>query len=125
MRLEGEESRQTLSAAYNYALSLVVLERFEEARSLLLKTFPVARRVYGENHELTLRMSGYYTLALIYYKADKPMLDDIREAVTMLEDTVLRARRVLGGAHPLTEHTEDTLQKARTILRACEKTPRA
>ena len=43
--------------------------------------------------------------------------DDLREAVTILEDAERIARRVLGGAHPLTAAIEDELQKA---LRARE-----
>ena len=41
------QHRDTLGAANNYALSLIGLERFEEAKSLLRKTVPVARRVLG------------------------------------------------------------------------------
>ena len=41
----------------NYALCLGQLNRFEEAKSLLRKTMPVARRVIGESRmEVTLRM---------------------------------------------------------------------
>jgi hypothetical protein len=47
-------------------------------------------------------------------------LDDVREAVTTLEDTRRIARRVLGGAHPLTKGIENALQYARAILRARE-----
>ena len=36
------------------------------------------------------------------YEDDGATLDDLREAVTTLEDTERTARRVLGGAHPLT-----------------------
>ena len=73
-------------------------------------------------------------MTLIYYRGENPefddrervlKLDDIREAVTMLEDAVLRARRLLGGAHPVTAHHEGALQKARTILRVFEKIPHA
>ena len=39
-------------------------------------------------------------------------LDDLREAVTTLEDTERTARRVLGGAHPLTKSIELALRKA-------------
>ena len=45
-------------------------------------------------------------------------LDDLREAVTTLEDTVRIARRVLGGAHPLTEGIERDLQNAQAALAA-------
>ena len=44
-------------------------------------------------------------------------LDDLRAAVTTLEDTASTARRVLGGAHPLTASFEETLQDARAYLR--------
>ena len=47
-------------------------------------------------------------------------LDDLREAVEMLEDTERTARRVLGGAHPLTEDIELELRRARSVLSARE-----
>ena len=49
--------------------------------------------------------------------------DDLREAVTMLEDTVRTARRVLGGEHPLTVNIGDYLRQAHEVLR--EETPPA
>ena len=58
------------------------------------------------------------------YSDDDATLDDLREAVTTLEDTERIARRVLGGAHPLTEGIEYELQDARAALRARE-TPAA
>ena len=48
LKLSGEEHEDTLIAANNYALSLNELKRFKEARSLLRKSMPVARRVLGE-----------------------------------------------------------------------------
>ena len=47
-------------------------------------------------------------------------LDDLREAVTTLEDARRIARRVLGGAHPLTKGIEGGLRDARAALRARE-----
>ena len=47
-------------------------------------------------------------------------LDDLREAVTTLEDTARIARRVLGGTHPHTAGIEDALRDARTVLRTHE-----
>ena len=58
------------------------------------------------------------------YKDDGATLDDVREAVTTLEDTERIARRVLGGAHPLTVGIENSLQNARAALRARESSPR-
>ena len=48
---------------------------------------------------------------------DGATLDDVREAVTTLEDAERIARRVLGGAHPTTEHIERELRNARAALR--------
>ena len=47
-------------------------------------------------------------------------LEDLREAVTTLEDTERIARRVLGGAHPITTGIEGALRLARATLRARE-----
>ena len=47
-------------------------------------------------------------------------LDGLRESVVMFEDLERTARRVLGGAHPLTGFLERNLQDARAALRARE-----
>ena len=85
---------------------------------MLRKIFPSARRVLGENHEFTLKMKTVYARAL--YRADDATLDDLREAVSTLEDSERIARRVLGGAHPLTSSMELSLQDARAALGARE-----
>ena len=118
LKLNGEEHLNTLQAASNYAVSLLSLPRFEEAKLLLQKTMPVARRVLGENDDLTLVMRMNYARAL--YKDDDATLDDLREAVATLEDVERTARRVLGGAHPLTTGIEGSLQNARAALGARE-----
>ena len=51
---------------------------------------------------------------------DGATLDDFREAVTTLEETERTARRVLGGAHPVTAGIERHLRVARATLRARE-----
>ena len=79
---------------------------------------PVARDVLGKNHYLTLKMRWIYAMAL--YMDASATLDDLREAVTTLEDTERIARRVLGGAHPLTVDIERGLGNARAALRARE-----
>ena len=47
-------------------------------------------------------------------------LDDIREAITTLEDIERIARRVLGGAHPLVAQIGPSLRTARAALAARE-----
>ena len=48
-------------------------------------------------------------------------LDDLREAVTRLEDIERTARRVFGGSHPTVFDIEVSLRTARTALRALKK----
>ena len=120
LELNGEEHQDTLIAANNYASSLVKLERFEQAKALLRKTMPVARRVLGESHELTLKMRCNFAEAL--YEDPDATLDDIREAATTLEDMVPTARRVFGGTNPIAEGIEESLRDARAALRAREAT---
>ena len=52
--------------------------------------------------------------------ADGHTLNDLREAVTTLEETERIARRVLGSAHPVTVGIEGTLKFSRAALRARE-----
>ena len=47
-------------------------------------------------------------------------LGDLREAVETCEDADRIARRVLGGAHPMTKEIGDHLQITRDALRARE-----
>jgi len=114
----GEEHEKTLLAANNYATSLHKAERFEEVKSLLRKTVPVARRVLGDCHDLTLGMRCVHAVAL--FQDDNATLDDLREAATTLEDAGRIARRVFGGAHPLAAGIESALRESRAILAACE-----
>ena len=116
LKLHGEEHQKTILAANNYSTSLIDLQHSEEVKSLMRKTIPVAQRVLGESHNLTLRMKWNYARAL-YYDADAT-LDDLSEAVTTLEDARRIARRVFGGTHPHTTGIDGALQNARAALRA-------
>ena len=115
-----EKSEDTLEVITNYAGNYTVLGRFEEAKSVLRETLPVARRVLGESHALTVEMRMSYAEAL--YKDTSATPDDIHEAVKMLED-VAPAARVSSGIYrgPLTESFERQLRSARAALRAREE----
>ena len=112
----GEGHPETIREANNYAMALMRLERRAEAKELLRKTTPVARRVLGESDTLKLTMRWNYARALSEDAAATH--GDLREAVNALEETEQTARRVLGGAHPLTTEIEDDLQDARDALYA-------
>ena len=60
---------------------------------------------------------------MVLYRNHGATLDDLREAVTTLEDTQRIARRVLGGAHPLVVNIERALQVARATLQFRDTPP--
>ena len=122
MKLQGEDCYETLLTANNYSTSLLALERYQEAKTLSRRTVPVARRVHGESHDLTLSLRWNYAAAL--YRDPSATLDDLRVAVTTLEDVGRIAQQVLGGSHPYTVHIEGGLRASRAVLRARE-TPSA
>ena len=119
LKLSGEEHERTLRAASNYAASLARLRQSEEAKSLLRKTIPAARRILGESNQITLHLRCNYALAL--YEDPAATLDDLREAVTTLEEIETTARRVLGGAKPLTVAIERELQQSREVLQIAQR----
>ena len=114
LKLYGEEDISTLREASHYASILGDIQRFEEAKVLLRKTLPVAGRIFGEDHIRMLEMRCLYAAAS--FQVDNATLDDIREAMATLEDMQRNARRVLGGAHPLTGGIDGYLQGARAVL---------
>ena len=50
------------------------------------------------------------------YEDHGATLDDVREAVTTLEETARTAQRVLGAAHPHAKMFERSLLNARAVL---------
>ncbi len=66
-------------------------------------------------------MRGLYAVAL--YDNPGATLDDLREAVTTLEDLERTARRVLGGTHPTTLLIRNDVEYSRGRLRAREWGP--
>ena len=118
LKLNGEEQEETLRSASNYANLFYEMQRYAESKALFRKTIPVVRRILGEEHRLTLKMRWVYAKALYDDTASTP--DDLRGAVSTLEDAERIARRVLGGAHPVTVGIGDARGTARAALRARE-----
>ena len=108
----------TLPLGNNYAVALLIADRFAETKSLMRKIIPVARRVLDEDNHLLLMMRWVYARAL--YRDPAASLNDLREAVSKLEELARIARRVMGGAHSLTSAIERHLGLARAALRARE-----
>ena len=101
-------------------MSLNRLRLYKEAKALMRKWIPVARRAFEAN-EVTLSTMSLY--ATIIASDPSATLTDLREAVTTFEEIERTARRVLGGAHPTTMGIEDELRNARATLRARETQP--
>ena len=116
LKLSGEEHPETIREAICYAVELSDSGRFRDVKALTCKVLPVARRVLGNTHEYTLRIRRMY--AFVLYRDDSSTPDDIREAVTTLEDTTRLARRVFGGEHPFTAEFEGSLRNAQAALAA-------
>ena len=83
------------------------------ARSFCAATF--------RNNFVTLMMKMNYAQDL--YQDGGATLDDLREAVTTLEETASTARRVLGGAHPVTTAIVHGLKASRRALAARQTPP--
>ena len=76
----------------------------------------MAQRLLVDSHDLMLRMRRTYANA--FYQDPAATLDDLREAVTTLEDAERIARRVYGRAHPDTAAIEGNLKGMRAAVRA-------
>ena len=116
LKICGEESIETIGSVINYTQSLMSHAHFEEPKVLLRKKIPVARRVLGESHDLTIRLRATYAVAL--YENPNATPDNLREAIKQLEEAGRITQRVYGGAHPNVAGIECDLQNARAALRA-------
>ena len=56
------------------------------------------------------------------YMDDDATLDDLREAVSTLEDVERIARRVMGDAHPFAEHIKGMLRPVRRAVETIRRT---
>ena len=81
------------------------------------------QRVGGACSRYISMLTMRWICAMALYKDVGATLDDLRKAVTTLEDAERIARRVLGGAHPDTVGIENDLRHARAALAARETPP--
>ena len=114
VRLYGEENARTLATICNYAMSLVDLRHLEKAKSLTRRTIPISRRVNGEEHPNTFALKCFYAQSI--YRDNRATLDDLREAVTTLEEIDGTARRGLDGSHPIAVRIDECLRQSRATL---------
>ena len=90
------------------------LERHAEAKPILYKAIPNARRTLGAEHDLTLNLRKFYGQFL--YEDPSASRADVVEAIEIIEDVQRRARRVFGPGHPNWESLPRDLMAAREKL---------
>ena len=102
------------AATNNYAVVLLDLDRHAEAKALIRKTMPVARRTLGAEHDLTLNFRDVYGRCLC--RDPGASRDDVAEAIEIMDDVQRRARRVFGPGHPNWNTLPQELTAAREKL---------
>ena len=91
-------------------MTLLHLRRFEEAKRILRRTVPVARGVFGNDHDVTLSLREDLSRAILDGESSA---EDKREALRMLEEVAGVMCRVMGPAHPDTVHAQKELKRYR------------
>ena len=115
--LRGPEHEETLVSAGNLASSLLATGHHDEAKTLLRdKVLPTARRVLPPENDVIVSCDSM--LALAIYKADDASVEDLREAVALLETVCTTSRRVYGAEHPHVAIHKDRLEAAQAKLAA-------
>ena len=115
--LRGPEHEETLYSAGNFASILLAVGRHDEAKTLLRdNVLPTARRVLSPENDVIVSCDSM--LALAIYKADDASVEDLREAVALLEAVSTTSRRVYGANHPKVALNEGRLDAAQAKLAA-------
>ena len=108
------EHRDTLLDSINLASSLIDDRHFAEARKLINETLPIARRVCGDAHDLTL--GHRYMLPRSIVLNPDATQENLRVAKEELEDLLRTTRRVFGTSHPRVELVRNLLKTANDRL---------
>ena len=104
----------------NLARALLEVERFSEAKALLRKYVPKARRALGPSHPVMLALSEKLVQALYEDCAERPLDDyiaDMTEAVEILAKDERTTRSVRGSDHPEAQRVADLLRRMRLRLK--------
>jgi hypothetical protein len=98
MALDESCSRElTIVAGMNLGNTLINLGEFDRAKEIMHKVIPATRRVLGD-HEHLFKLRRLYARSL--YENAAATESDLREAMTMLEVDIRRAKQIFGEGHP-------------------------
>ena len=98
----------------NLASSLIDDGHFAEARKLINETLPIARRVCGDAHDITL--GHRFALSRSIVLNPDATQEDLRGAKEELEGLLRTTRRVFGNSHPRVELVRNLLELANDRL---------
>ena len=87
---------------------------YKEAKSLLHKHIPVARRALGNEHDLTLDLRNLFARAI--YRDTNSSRVHVHEALAIAEDVLRTTQRVFGTSHPYSRGSRKDLESARMRL---------
>ena len=119
LKLDGEEHRETLTAAGNYATGPYRTRALRRSQVVAAqKTMPVARRILRKVMDSRSRCGGNYAQSL--YKDDAHARRSPRGRDDARGDGTDRAAPCSVSAYPITTGIEHALQDARAALRARE-----
>ena len=111
----GPEDPETIKQAISVSLMLSKLGRYAEMADFVRPETALARRVLGDEHEITLRLRYHYAQGRLEGAAATGIsLADFAEAKADIEDVHLRTKRIFGASHPLTYHTTQLLARFRS-----------
>ena len=96
---------------------LLQLKRSAEAKSILRKVIPLARRVLGTEHHLTLSFRENHATVLLLEDSESGSPDKVSEALGIFEEVHEITRRVCGPQHPHTQMFKAKLEFCRRLSR--------
>ena len=110
VRLFGQDE-DTLNVALNLSVALVRADEASESMAFSRPLLSAARRAFGTDHDIYLRLAHSYAWAVMECAAASR--EELIFAEKLLEDTARRFRRVFGTAHPSTARAEGDLAALR------------
>ena len=110
--IRGPGSLFTATLGANYALTLIKVERFADARAICRDIVQWAHRNPDSPHSFHVLKA----LARSIYEDPNASVEDLREAVRVFENVPAASSRVFGPAHPDTKKYEGILAKAKKAL---------
>ena len=123
----GPDHQRSIIAADDVVIALLAVGRYAEAQARAREAAPLARRVFGADHNVTMSLRENIATAVL--RADSSSPEETREAFRMYEDVIKDMTRVLGASHPDTRFAQKNLNycrekdRRRAALRARETPP--